>query len=286
MRFLLKDTAATLAFDLPQRADATPTFVVTGPGGGDTQASSSVTLDTVNTTLSGAAAAGASSVTVTSASGIVVGRKYLLAGAEATGGERVTVKSIASTTITLVRPLRFAKASGATFQSSRLTMAVTAAAVPSYGRHYRATISWAVSTVAQDAVHVDFDVCRYVPSTVLSLDDVSDLDPMLAKRLPAGLWVPALMDRAWDMMLRRIASKKEPGSLIGSVDLTTPHSYLVRALLAETAGEDFAAYHTSMVERYVTELESVLASAAFDDDMDGEPEPHEQWFRSVDVIRA
>jgi hypothetical protein len=286
MRFTARSTATTIVVDLPARADASPTFVALTPAGGSAQASTNATLDSVSTTLSAAPAAGATSVAVTSATGIIAGRKYLVGGPESVGGERVTVKSVSGTTITLVRPLRYAKASGAAFQSTRVECAVTSGAVSSYGRHYRVVISWAVSTVAQPSLDVPFDVVRYMPLTTLSLDDVTDLDPMLLKRLPAGLWAPARIDRAWEILLRRIASKKCPGALIGAIDLTIPHGYMFRALLAETAGAEFEAYRTLMVERYASELESVLSSAAFDDDMDGKPEAHEQWFRSIDVIRG
>jgi hypothetical protein len=88
------------------------------------------------------------------------------------------------------------------------------------------------------------------------------------------------------MLLTDIASKKSPGALIGTIDLTVPHAYLFRALLAETAGAEFEPHRALMVKRYGETLEKTLASAAFDDDGDGDPEPHEQWFRSVDVIRG
>jgi hypothetical protein len=286
MRFALKATATTIAVDLPERPDALVSFVVVGPSGGETQASASASVDNVDTTLTGAAAAGATSVTVASAGGITAGRKYLLGGSESTGGERVTVKSVSGLTVTLARPLRLAKSNGARFTSTRVECAVGAAGVPSYGRHYRLTISWAVSTVTQSPVEVPFDVVRYVPLTHLSLDDVTDLDPLLLKRLPAGLWPTALIERAFDQLCRRIAAKKGPGTLIGAIDLTIPHGYLFRALLAETAGADFDEYRKMMFARYAETLDEVLASAAFDDDADGSPEPHEQWFRSVDVIRG
>jgi hypothetical protein len=286
MRFAARDAATSFAVDLPARPDATPTFTVLGPSGGETQASSNVTLDGVATTLSGAVAAGATSLTVTSATGITTGRKYLLGGTEAGGGEAVTVKGVASTTVTLVRPLRAAKASGAAFQSTRVTCAVEAAAVPSYGRHYRLSIAWALSAVAQPAVDVPFDVCRYVPLSHLTVDDVGDMDPAVIKRLPAGLWPPALIAKAWEILCRRIAAKKAPGALIGSIDLTIAHGYLFRALLLETAGDGFDDDRARVMARFAEELEATLASAAFDDDGDGDPEPHEQWFRSVDVIRG
>jgi hypothetical protein len=286
MRFALKDTATAIAVDLPERPDYAASFVVVGPSGGETQAETVADVSAVDTTLASAAAAGATSVTVDSAAGLTAGRKYLLGGSESTGGERVTVKSVSGTTVTLARPLRTAKLINARFCSTRVECVLTAAAVPSYGRHYRVTISWSVSSADQPPVEVPFDVCRYLPVTHLSLDDVTDLDPVLLKRLPAGLWPPALIERAFDQLCRRIAAKKEPGALIGAIDLTTPHGYLFRALLAETAGPDFEEYRKLMVARYGETLDEVLASAAFDDDQDGAAEDHERWYRGIDVMRG
>lgn len=288
MRFVTLSTAATLWVDLPARADATPTFVVRNPAGGTIQSSASVTLGTSNTTLSGAAAAGASTVSVTSASGIAAGRKFLIGGPEESGGERVTVRSVSGTTITLVRPLRAAKASGAAFASTRVDLAIDAGTPSTIGRHWRAEITWAVSSVSQ-AVHVvPFDVVRYQPLTSLEGDDIADLDPLLAKRLPAGLWLPATIEAAWDMILRRLAQQKDPGALVGAIDLTTPHQYLVRKLLAETGATnpELLDHAKFLGERYVQELETALASAAVDDDQDGAVEKHEGWTKTLDLARG
>jgi hypothetical protein len=286
MRFAARSTATTLAVDLPARPDATPTFTVVGPAGGVTQAAGDVTLDGADTTLAAPAVAGATLVTLTSATGVTAGRRYLVAGPEGTGGEAVTVRSVSGAAVRLVRPLRADRASGVAFQSARVTCAVEVAAVPSYGRHYRLAIAWALAAVEQPVVDVPFDVCRYVPLSHLTVDHVGDMDPAVIKRLPAGLWPPALIDRAWEILCRRIAAKKAPGALIGSIDLTVAHGYLFRALLLETAGDGFDDDRARMMARFGEELEATLASAAFDDDMDGEPEPHEQWFRSIDVIRG
>lgn len=289
MRFVTLDTAATLWVDLPQRADATPTFVVKTPSGSTAQSSASVTLASCNTTLNGAASAGAASVVVTSASGITAGRKYLVGGAESTGGEFVTVKSVSGTTITLVRPLRFARASGVAFQSTRVDMAISASTPSAIGRHWRAEITWAVSSASQDTYEVPFDVTRYSPMTALRADDVVDFDPVLAKRLPAGTWLPALMDVAWDMILRRLALTKAPGSLMGAIDLTTPHAYLVRKLIAETGATtavELKEYAETLAAEFQRELEITLASAAVDDDQDGAIEKHEGWTKTLSLQRG
>jgi len=287
MRFVERSTLTTVALELEQRADATPTFAVRAPTGGLTLSATAVTLDTVNTTLSGAAAAGASTVTVTSATGIVRGRKYLLTGAAAVGGEFVTVKSIASTTITLVRPLMLAHASGATFASTRFTCAITAAAVGSIGRGYRIEVTYLVGTAYQQIAVFPFDVVRTAPVTYLRADDVADLDAIFAKRLAAGVWFPALADRAWDMICARIAVKMSPGAVLGSRDLTIPHSYLVRALCLENAGSEFDDMRKALAERFQQELDAHLAAGPIDDDQDGNVEANEGWKpRTITVQRG
>jgi len=283
MRLVPRSQSYSLAVYLPARADATPTATVYSPNGGSDQ-TPSVTLDTVATTLSGAASAGATSVTVTSATGIVAGRRYLLAGGEDAGGETVTVRAVSSTLVTLVRPLRWAAASGASFVGHRVTLSLSA--IASEARHYRAEIAWAVSAVTQPPFVVPFDVVRYWPRTGLTAEDLRDLDPLFNKRLPAGTWIPAVIDRAWDQLLARVASKVDPGALVGALDLTVPHGYLVRALLLETAGPEAAQERELLFARYSTELDSALAAAAIDDDQDGAVEPHEGWYRSIPVSRG
>lgn len=273
----------TLPLYLPARADATPTATVYTPAGGSLQ-TPTVTRDSVATTLSGSASAGASSVTVTSATGITVGRRYLLAGGEDAGGEEVTVKSISGTTITLVRPLRLAAASGASFECARITLALSA--ITPVGRAYRVEIAWAVSTVSQPAFVADFDVVRYFPRSGLTAEQIRDFDPLFNKRLPAGTWIPGLLDKAWDMVLARVAQKVPPGGLAGSNDLTIPHAYLTRALLLETAGPEQSAEYERLMTRYTSELDVMLAASAVDNNQDGAIESNEGWYRSIDVARG
>lgn len=276
----------SLAVDLPARADATPTFAVYNPGGASLL-TGSVTLDSVNTTLSGAASAGATTLSVTSASGVEAGRVYLAEGAEWLGGESVTVKSISATTLTLARPVLRAKASGATFASTRVTIALTAAASAVIDRHYRVEIAWSLSSVAQPPWVVDYDVVRYWPYSNLRLADLLDLDPLLQKRLPAGLWLPALVAQAWTMLLRRIAQKHAPGALVGSIDLTIAHGYQVRALLAETAGSDWVSYRDDMRKQLDYHFQAAMTAHAFDDNQDGAIASNEGFRpRTFEILRG
>lgn len=283
--FLQLSTAGTVAVDLEARPSATPTFVVRQPGGGVLQAATNATLDGVNTTLAGAAAAGSTTVSVASATGITVGRKYLLTGPEDTGGERVTVRSVASTTVTLVRPLRLAHAASAAFQSTRVACAVDA--IATVARHYRVEVTYAVGGVTQPARVLALDCVRYVPqSSITSFDDVADFDPVLGKRLPLGTWFPALRDESWQMLLELVAARVPPGAVVSSAALSAAHRYHLRALLAETAGEAWEPYRERMAKRFAETLDAALGAAPVDTDQDGAVEKHEAWYRGVEITRG
>lgn len=289
MRWARYQVGGTLEAYLPQRADATPTFVCYGPDGGSLQASANATLDTVNTTLSAAPSAGAGTVSVTLATGITMGRRYLIGTSEAAGGEIITVKSLASTTVTLARPLRRAHANGAAFAGTRVTLAVGAAACPTCQRHCRAELAWKVSTAAQDPLVLPFDVVRYAPVSYLCAEDLRDLDPVLAKRMAEGVWLPATIDRAWDMLLTRVAARSvHPGGLVGVIDLTAPHGYLTRALLAETSTQ--GAEREDLEKRFAQELDAVLAAGVYDADQDGSTTGDEdiaaRWRRGGRMVRC
>lgn len=82
----------------------------------------SATIDSVSTTTTADAGDGEaepSSIAVTSATGIAVGRTYLIAGADGLN-EWVTIVAISGTTLTAKHNLRNAYASGATFKSTRI----------------------------------------------------------------------------------------------------------------------------------------------------------------------
>lgn len=286
MRFAQLSTATTLTVDLEERPDAGATFVVYNPQGGEAQASAAATIDAVSTTLAAAAQAGAMALSVASATGITVGRRYLVGGAESAGGERVTVRAVAGTTVTLVRPLRYARASAAAFQSTRVELAVTGSNVATVGRHWRAEVTYTVSTAARSKAVVPFDVVRYVPIELLSLEDVRALDPLIAKRLAEGAWWPDLKAAAWDQLLHRVAAKVDPGALVGTVNLTVPLGYLIRTLVAETAGRDHEPTRALLARRFGEELDAALGAHAVDDDQDGAVERHEGWRRTIVLERG
>jgi hypothetical protein len=277
--------AYSAVLDLPDRPDSAPTWTFKGPSGGTLESGTS-SLDAVSTTLGGAVAAGATSFTVASATGITAGRSYLLTGTEDAGGERVTVRAISGTTVTPVRPVRLAHANGAAFKSTRVTVALTATSTATVGRHHRLELAWAVSSTTQPPLAYAACVCRFYPTTHLTFADVQALDPAAGKRLAAGVWFPEVRDRAWSMLTNRVATKADPGAVVGALDLTIAHAYLCRELMVETSGEDWQAYRELMAKRCTEELDAALAATTIDTDQDGAIASHEGAFRGVELLRA
>lgn len=285
MRFVEVSRATTLHHDLPRRPSAAGTYSVQSVTGSEVQASAAASLDAVNTTLSGAAVEGAASVTVTSATGITAGRRYLIGGPQDVGGEWVTVRSVSGTTVTLVRRLSQAHASGATWQSTRVSFALPSIVTPA--RAYRVVYVWPTAD-DQPAATIPFDVTRWTPVTTLTAEDIRALDPLWSKRVPSSSWLPDIIAEAWETLCRRIASQIDPGALVGTVDLTTAHGYLVRALLAETAGQttEAAAYRDDLRRRYAQELDGTLATLATDAAQSGAATARSGWYRAVRVVRG
>ena len=108
--FILDTASQRLYFRAEEgRPSATPTVGTADSGNSALTAAAAtyVTQNSVNTTIANSAAKGATSVVVTSATGIAVGDQYLL-GNHISQSEWAEVKSIASTTIELTKPLRHA----------------------------------------------------------------------------------------------------------------------------------------------------------------------------------
>ena len=284
MRWVQYNASGSIAFDLPSRPSGAGTATVRTMGGA-AQTTPTPTLDSVNTTLSSAAAAGATSVSVASATGLVVGRRYLVGGAETAGGETVLVSGLSGTTVSLARPLSRAKASGATFQSTRITVAVSSACTAEIARQSR--VEW-VDPDTSEVLAIPFDVTRYAPRSHLTESLLLDLDASLRKRLPSGAWVPAIIERAWEMLLDDLGTKeRHPGGYAGVIELTTAHAYLVRGLVAETdTTAEGVAYRDDMRERFRQELDRALASVAYDTQQDGNAELGKALWRGLALVRS
>lgn len=286
MKFVQLNIGGTITLDLPTVPDSgTITGSVYSNSGGDLGVAT-VAAQTFSTTLVAAANAGVVQLTLSSSSGAALGQQYLLDGPEALGGETVTLRAVSGSTATLLRPTLSPRAAGATLQSSRAVFTISAAQAVAVGRHYRLKIDYTSNSVSQPPLFISFDVTRYNPVSFLNAESLRDLDPTLAAKIKQGTNLSQLKERTWDMILTRIAQNYSPGALIGSIDLTTAHQYLIRSELALIAGPEFQDYRDKLAQRFQEEFEASLGAAAFDNNQDGSVTANEGFLKSIYLSRG
>lgn len=268
MRFVQRSRVTLLRHELTRRPSAAGTYTVSTAMGGELQGSTAATLDPVAATLGAAAAMGAQELTLASTSGVTAGRRYLLGGPELDGGEVVTVRAVSGSTAVLAARTTRAWPSGSSFESTRITLSIPAITTPQ--RNCRVEY-FPPDADDQPSTIIPFDVVRYMVATNLTTADLRVIDPLIQSRKPSGTYMPDVMQRAWDMLCGDVATQCDPGAVVGSVDLTPPHGYLTRFLLAEMAGDDDAAKDARerYLGRYRQELERALATLSRDTDQDG-----------------
>lgn len=163
------------------RPDETPSAVLYDRAGA-ALATPTVTSDPVDTTLASGAADGAVTLTLTSATGVVPGDEYLVSGGGRSAWTRVL--SVSGAVVTLADGLAGAFASGATFQSTRVTIPVTSASTGTLEENRYAVLTYEVGGV-EYTDHAYFDVVRSPwPLVVLSTAEYRRLvGPMAAAEL-------------------------------------------------------------------------------------------------------
>ncbi len=156
---ILLDVGGDVTFDATQgRATGTPTVTLVKPD--DTTISTpAVTNDSVDTTVNASAAAGAAALTLTSTTGVAVGRRYLIDNT-LNDPEWVHIKSVDSATaVTLHGPIAYAYSTGDAFQGTRLTAAVSAAEADTLDEGYEARWSYVVDSITHRPIS-QWDVVR------------------------------------------------------------------------------------------------------------------------------
>lgn len=286
--FVLLNTGGSFHVHLPRKPDAgtvTASFYLPS---GTSNGTGSISVPTASSTVNAAANIGALSLNVGSTTNFKVGHRYIVGNSDPDEytAEHITVKSKTSNTITLLRPLMFDHASGDTIASSQVNITVSAAQASELGMGHRVELSYQVSGSAQPVVVDTFSVTRYLPISHLNIETLRDLDPTLTKKIPSGTSFNDLMEQTWNMVLNRVAINYSPGSLVGTINLTVPHAFLVRMTLAEIAGPDFLEYRNLMAQRFQEELNFALGSCVFDADQDGSTNGrNDKYVRQMVIVR-
>lgn len=271
INFIRYNTGGSFHIHLPRKPDTGSITASLYLPSGAPNGTGSLSLNAASSSVNAAAQPGAITLNIGSTTAFKAGNRYIVGDTDLDEytAEFVTVKSKSNNTITLLRPLMFAHAAGDPIVSSQITVEVSANQASEIGRGHRIEISYNVSGEAQPVVVAPFDISRYLPISHINIESLRDLDPTLSKKFSSGISFEDLKNQTWSMLLNRIAINYSPGSLVGTINLTVPHGYLIRMAIAETAGQDYVEYRNLMARRFDEELKYALGSAAFDENQTG-----------------
>lgn len=198
---LLYGTAATAVF-YPDSVLSSPSAQVIAPDG-TVKESPTPSVDTTSTTI--ASATSSSVFVLTSASGVAVGRKYLVT---ADGWSALCeVADLSSTTVTLVEALPETPANGDTFAGVRTTVAIAAGSLDDYSTNWRVRLY-----KAQDEWIQTFHVVRHKFAPAADEEDVRALVNSLARsdHFPAEVYQNIAVAADLDVRRRIIATGRYP----------------------------------------------------------------------------
>jgi len=201
--------------------DSTPTAaaVVVYDSGGASIASGSATVDPVDVTIS--SATDAQTVVLSSASAVVVGRRYRLSNATGSVGV-VTAETVNTSTgaVTFAEPPGFTPGAGDAFKGFRVSYTLPAAATKDRGVNY--SILWSVTQAGIVSTYrTVFHVCRTLfrdqitPSKIYRY--VADNHPSAAAAM-TGQRRQALADRSNDLIRARLLQTQRYPHLVADVD--------------------------------------------------------------------
>lgn len=273
---IVRDLGGTIDILLNARPAAAPAATVTvrGPGGTIYVNAQSATVDSVETTLSSSAARGARSVAVTSATGIIAGREYLVGDGTSNPREHVRVRSISGTTITLVRPLLYAQASGDSFDGVYLSYAVTAAQATSLFLGGRVTWIWTEGTTTRNTLR-SLDCTLYPHERLATAQDLGRVMPKIFYRIPLEIDVEEALDLGYQDTLERLEGPVRIRTKTDSHSFIEATAYGAARRIAESMGSEQAEVRDYYAKRWAEKCDAAAQLGPFDNDQDGFVEAHE-----------
>lgn len=265
---LVKNIGGTVETQFLDRQPASCTVSVYTSEGAAKVSAQSATVDPVATTLSQAAAAKASTVVLASATGVLVNRRYRLGAAS--GGtepdEVVTVKSLSGTTATLWAPLVVAHSSGATFQGTRASYAVTSTQADAVWTNGWATFTPPTGDTITEAVEC---YLTKIPDFLCDESDLRRVFPKLAKILDAELDLPAALREARDETLLDLGGKNRAHTFLGFAELRRQAALKFWLLRRYSFGDEWTAQFAVMEAEYEKRKTELIATLPIDADQDG-----------------
>ena len=263
-------SGGTLVFDPPQHGrPSAATVSIYDPNGAEHVAPApTVTIDSVNTTLNGAASEGDTSLTLTSAAGIVVGRYYDL---EASDGrvERFRAAAVSGAVVTLAEELGGAYADGSAVTGNRLTATIASGDADPLDEGYEARWSYTIDATAYYA-NTLFDVVRSPwPDVVLRPHEFRQYTPGLSGPHNEASYFGSVdfgdeLEIATERVRVDIAARGMRPDLFRSFDhFKRPIAYAVIVIWAE-AGINMPAAYVDQPELWLETRREVYARALDD----------------------
>jgi hypothetical protein len=283
---IVKGASGQRIYFYPQegRPSATPSVQIKDQYGSTVTASSTnyVTQDTVNTTVSVAGAKNATSLTLTSVSGIEFRKSYLITNS-LSQREWVRIYSINSSTkvVEFDEPLEFAHDTSATFVSTMFYRTLQSGEVDSLEELYRARASYVVNgmTYVQE---IPFDVVLTPLVNPLTVEYIKKRRPGIMRREPSstrGSDLADLREAAWDEVMKGIrghqdgwrpALLKTPDDIeswaLAEFDKIAWENGISTVLRGEWSGIDAIEHLENKVSRLANKSLASLKFMDFDDD--------------------
>jgi len=191
---ITQNVGGTVSIDLLTRPTTVTLDIYTGEGAAIVS-SASGTVSTINTTLSSAAARGATSIAVAAATGIAAGKVFWIQD----DPESVLAYKLATLAVSLRRPLLKDHVSGATVQGTQVTYSVASTAAATL--FFDGRVKWTIDGVTEWTA---LECTKYPLKRHCSIQDVIDRQPMLYEILTPGVDTERLLDLAHDEVLERI----------------------------------------------------------------------------------
>lgn len=270
-QFIEKDQGGSIWIDLPRIGDLGSVTASVYSNTGNALGVSTVVEYFTSSSISVAAAAGVNTLTLVNSTGLKVGDMLYLTNTDRTieASEAVSIKSISGNILTLQRPITTPQASGNIVAKSRIKVTITAAQAANIGKNYVVKLNYSVLGEKQPTLFHSFTVSKYLPISNLTLLDLSSIDSTVYKKFPSTFDFQKTRELTWGMLLQRLAANYDPGALVGTVNFTVAHAYLILMIIYETAGSDFEQQRIVMAERFEKEFVSACASAAYDEKQTG-----------------
>lgn len=287
---IVRDLGGTIEIQLPVRPDASPapTVSVVGSDGSVYVDGGTASVDSVNTTLGIGANKGESTVAVASATGITVGREYLVGDGSLSPKEMVRVKGISGVQIRLYRPLINAHKDGAGFVGTRLSFGVTAAQASSLFFDGHILWNWAESGGGSfnRKTYQRIECVLKGQTRLATVQDWQRLDPELLSKLPATADPEEYLDRGWEKSMLRLGGKFRVRTLVGSDSFIEPTLWRASYDVAKLYGPDWAETRAFYKQEWEQSLQEVIDLTPADLNQDGQIQGHEKGYNTIKVHRA